>query len=38
MKQMRDIKIEGFYGSKTVMFPLITTLATSLMNVSSEGC
>ena len=36
MKRMRDIKIEGFYGAKTVMFPLITTLATSLMNVSSE--
>ena len=28
-KRMRDIKIEGFYGVKTVMFPLISTAASA---------
>lgn len=36
IKRIRDIKIEGFYGVKTVMFPVISTLATALTNVPDE--
>lgn len=32
-KRMRDIKIEGVYGVKTVMFPLVSTMATAITHV-----